>query len=39
MYIYIYIYRMFSQFDGSKNSFLLDGIFSAFIDIEFNKGY
>ena len=30
---------MFSQLDGSKDSFPLDEIFSAFIEIGFNKGY
>ena len=29
---------MFSQLDGSKDSFPLDGIFSTFIEIGFNKG-
>ena len=28
---------MCSQLDGSKNSFPLDGIFSAFIDIGLNR--
>ena len=28
----------FSQLDGGKDSFPLDGVFSAFIVIGFNKG-
>ena len=31
--------RYFSQFEGDKDSFPLDEIFFAFIDIGFNKGY
>ena len=29
----------YSQLEGSKDSFPLDGIFPTFIDIGFNKGY
>ena len=35
----VFIVYVFSQLEGDKDSFPFDGIFSAFIDIGFNKGY